>query len=366
MSKRENAAEPKWNEKRQRWEYQVQKDGKRKAFTSTKKGRAGSNEVKRKYNRWLQDDRVSSDPRLRDVWPTYLKDIIARKGEESKTYLDAESAGRTRFLPAYGARKISRITEQDWQELLNDATPLHGSGNLSRKTVMNIRGQITLFCKYLKKSGYIDWKPDTLEIPDKFEYKNDKQILDYNEIKLFMNTKSDSPYVMAFQLMLNYGLRPGEVYGLKWSDVQDSKITIQRSVNNRGEITPGKNKNAQRVEYKTEYARKLLDRAKLIQVRNGKMSEWVFPNQNGNPIYGANANHALKDFCAEINVTPISPYRLRHTFASIAKNALTEAQLKLTLGHSESMDTGIYIHELEQDHIDTGEAINQLFSKILN
>ena len=58
-------------------------------------------------------------------------------------------------------------------------------------------------------------------------------------------------------------------------------------------------------------------------------------------------------------------YRLRHVFASFVKNILTESQIKLTIGHSASLNTDIYIHELNKDHIKTGQAINNLFNLIL-
>ena len=51
--KRTNTA--KWVESAQRWQINVQKDGKRKTFTSTKPGRTGQREANAKADAWLDD-----------------------------------------------------------------------------------------------------------------------------------------------------------------------------------------------------------------------------------------------------------------------------------------------------------------------
>lgn len=73
----------------------------------------------------------------------------------------------------------------------------------------------------------------------------------------------------------------------------------------------------------------------------------------------------LTAYCRKHNLTRVTPYRLRHTFVSLAKTTLTEAQIKMTIGHSEAMDTGIYMHRLDDDHLDTGKALTQMFEDIL-
>lgn len=365
---RANAAEPRWNEKYSRWEYRKQIDGKRRMFTSTKKGRAGANEVKRKFNRALSADSFNSNPNLKSLMPEYLKDVEARKGKNSESYRSANSMLRNHLIPALGSKRISSISEQDLQDIINNLKRVDGrKGELSRKTVMNIKSEIQLLFKYFKKSGYIEWRPDTLEIPNKFEYKKGKKILEISEVRYILKDKTEDVYLFAWQMMLLYGFRPGEVYALKWDDVGESKLTIKRSLNDKNRITQGKNENALRTEYLTNQAKEILSRARLLQVKNGQISEWVFSNSKNNPIDGHTSNTKLQRYCKENHLSIITPYRLRHTFVSLMKNVLTEAQLKLTVGHTDSMDTlGVYGHELEQDHIDTGQVLQSYFNQLLS
>ena len=61
----------------------------------------------------------------------------------------------------------------------------------------------------------------------------------------------------------------------------------------------------------------------------------------------------------------ISPYEMRHTFVSIAKN-LSEGQIKPLIGHSRNMDTfGTYGHEINGELQQTAQEIDHLFAEIL-
>ena len=44
-----------WVDRYHRWQVNVQRDGKRKTFTSTLTGRKGKLEAERKADRWLED-----------------------------------------------------------------------------------------------------------------------------------------------------------------------------------------------------------------------------------------------------------------------------------------------------------------------
>ncbi len=67
---------------------------------------------------------------------------------------------------------------------------------------------------------------------------------------------------MAWQFILLYGFRPGEVYGLRWEDITESQININQAYNDRGQITGGKNKNAIRTECIIPLAEDILARAR--------------------------------------------------------------------------------------------------------
>ena len=76
MGKRTNTA--KWMENQRRWQINVQKDGVRRSFTSSKPGRTGQREANAKADAWLDDGSTDSSYRLSRLYVDYLVDLTAR------------------------------------------------------------------------------------------------------------------------------------------------------------------------------------------------------------------------------------------------------------------------------------------------
>ena len=47
-----------------------------------------------------------------------------------------------------------------------------------------------------------------------------------------------------------------------------------------------------------------------------------------------------------------------HTLGTIAKHNLSERQIKQIYGHSKTMNTDTYIHELDDEHLITVKSLN--------
>ncbi len=359
-----NKAVPKWNEEKQIWELQKQINGKRKYFSSSNK-KGGYQECVRQFNMWLGQGARNKDPRVKDVVPEYLQYVISQYGENSPSYRDAESFTRLRLLPKLKTKKISDLSEQDFQNILNTSKNLKTNKNLSKKSVENIRSEINLFCKYLYKSNLIDWIPQFLEIPNHLEKKG-KNYWQADEALFFIKDDIDESHLLACKLMLLYGFRPGEVYGLQENDIKNDVITINRAINDKNQITKGKNKNARRSELLTDVAKNIISKALEYKKIKNIDSEYIFASNYSNHLKGKNCFKKLKQYCKANNLTEISPYGLRHTFATLSKHHLTERQLKQIYGHSDSMNTDVYVHALNNEELETGQALNNFWNNLLN
>lgn len=64
-----------WIESRNRWQINVQKDGIRKTFTSSKPGKTGQREANAKADRWLDEGIENSKIKVRELAERYLADI---------------------------------------------------------------------------------------------------------------------------------------------------------------------------------------------------------------------------------------------------------------------------------------------------
>ena len=153
------------------------------------------------------------------------------------------------------------------------------------------------------------------------------------------------------------GLRPGELMGLQWPDIQGNTIHVQRAVNVRGEITKGKNQNAVRSFVLSAMARRVLEDQREITGHQDS----VFCITNEQHYY-----KRWKAYCTANGLTKVTPYELRHTFVSVVKT-LPAGEVKGLVGHSLDMDTfGVYGHILTGEAEATAEAVEGTFLKILN
>lgn len=355
MGKRTNTAV--WLDKYNRWQIKVQKDGERKTFTSSTPGRTGQREANAKADAWMDDNISKTSTRMESLIDSYLQTVKLRTSDGN--YRNEESRCRVWITPQIGTLKVANLTEQRLQDIVDIAY----SRGLSKKSLTSLRATIVALIKFCRRCKVTTLYPDDITIP-KGARVGQKKILQPDDIvKLFtINTTVfrkkiiHDDYINAYRLQVLTGLRPGELLGLMWSDIEENTVHVQRSINIDGEVTSGKNENAVRSFDLTDTARLVLDEQRLI---NGK-ALYVFEN-----IMEDGYRKRFKRYCQSNNISYVTPYEMRHTFVSIAKN-LSEGQIKPLLGHSRNMDSfGTYGHELRGERAKTASQLDKLFKDII-
>jgi len=176
-------------------------------------------------------------------------------------------------------------------------------------------------------------------------------------------------YEPLLKLVYLLGLRQGEVYGLKWSDLNEEKreLTIQR------QVVVGKSGKTVKDKLKTKAANRLLvlseNHMEVIAMQReicrklGHDSEFMFINRRGNSIHRGNF---WVDFWAPLLATLKIPQRGLHHFRHTAATDLVDGGAAITevssaLGHSKpgfTMQT--YVHNRIKR---TGTAFGSLSAK---
>ena len=263
------------------------------------------------------------------------------------------------ILPLIGNKRITSLTEQDVQEVVNKA---YAAGK-SKKTLKSLCADMRAFFKYCRLCKLSTFNPEALRIPAGARYKGKQVLQPADLVKLFnidtttynRRTVPDE-YINAYRFQVLTGLRPGEVIGLTWADIHGDTVHICRSVNIKGEQTRGKNENAVRSFTVSALARRVLDAQQAETDSTGS----VFQITNEPHYY-----RRWKVYCAVNGLTPCSLYELRHTFVSVVKT-LPAGEVKGLVGHSEDMDTfGVYAHTLAGDAENTARAVNGVFLRVL-
>lgn len=364
MAKRTNTAV--WLEKYNRWQIKVQKNGIRKTFTSSTPGRNGQRECNRRADEWLEDDIANTKAKISVIFKAWLEELEIRTSNSNVRQYT--SYYNNWINPAIGNVQIGNLNEQHLQDIINKAY----KKGLAKKTLQNIQACMLAFLKYCRKCKYTTMFSENLIIP-KQAPKGERKILQPSHIKiLFTSSKSkyygnivEDFYVNAYRFAVASGLRPGELIGLEWSDIQDDVVYLGRSININDETTRGKNDNAVRPFALTELQKSILDDQRALLKRHKILSKNVFCTIYGTHIKEKHLYDRWIAYQKHNNIPHCSLYEIRHTFISITKT-LPLGLIKPIVGHSQSMDThGTYSHQITGEMQTTAGLIQGIFEKII-
>lgn len=356
---------PIWDEKNQRWVKTAYCSGRKKNFYSKRKGATtAEREITAAINQWKDkmeglsgSSKLSPMARVKDVYQDFKTDIEARTSKAN--WHTVEWRFEAWILPIIGNLSVIDLNDGILQRVINNA---YTKGNLSHKTLRNMRADMAAFLKFCRKNQLTAYHPEDIDIP-RSASKKEKRILQPDELKILFsvdtsiirNQRVHEPYIYAFRLQVLHCLRPGEVGGLKKSDRDGDIVKVQRSINGEGELTRGKNDNAVRAFRLSELGRECWDKQCVLS-----NSEWLFPGYHSDGY-----RKRLRSYCLSNGIAPITPYELRHTSFSVMQ-ALPEGLVKAAGGHSQNMDTfGVYGHEVQGDMALTAQLVQKRFDELL-
>lgn len=343
--------EAKWFDSANRWQIKVQKDGVRRTFFSSIKGTKGKIAAEKQADSWLESGVENENAKCGELLDAYLEHV--RKGTGTSNIKQHENFIKNYIRPAIGSRKIKSLTLNHLQAIIDDA---YAEKHLAKKTLQNLRGCISGFLRFCRLGKYTTLVSMDLQIPRSAKRPH-KNILGAQELQnLFilentvLNSKSQPDWcIHAYRFSVLNGLRPGELIGLRWEDVQGNILHIDRSVNHYKEVTEGKNENSQREIYLQGLAMAELEAQRQQLRQAGIISPWVFPNEHGACFTQSTFRKRWNCYCSVNNIQNITLYELRHTFVSVCDD-MPDGLKKKVVGHSRSMDTdGIYGHRKAGD-----------------
>ncbi len=361
-------AVPIWNDKESRWTLRIQRDGIARKFSSVKPGAAGKREVLRRAREW--EGVAKADVSVLQAWNEFLADSKIRC--RPSAYSSLKRYGEYYIIPKVGKHKLRSMTPIRWQNVINESKPIgrtlksgkkiYRTDSLSKKTYENIRGTITTFCRFCIRSGYEITLPDALYVP-RDAVKIGKGILTIDQIGIVL-AASGPWYANSWKIMLLTGLRPGECYGLRTTDIKDGMLHVKRAIDPQRNITDGKTKNARRSIYLPDIAIPIID-DQMRQI-NKLQTDILFPNLGGELAYSSCTYRSWKRFATAHGID-VPLYSLRHTHATIMESKLSLGDLKAAMGHAESMDTvSTYVHETPEQKLRTAKVVDITFRDLLH
>lgn len=220
---------------------------------------------------------------------------------------------------------------------------------------------------------------------------NEKRVLTREEQKIFLQYAKKTRHYNAFALVLETGLRCGELGALQWSDIDMkkgflyvNKTLIRNSENGELYFGSPKSISSRRKIPLTESAKKLLRDQRKNQIllknkRKNYIAEWdnlIFTTKNGRPLEVSNFKDAIDRIVNNINADRkanvgngkhevfkhLHMHSLRHTFATrCIEKGVQPKILQKMLGHSSIQITmDLYVHTTDEHLIDELEKMNMV------
>lgn len=204
-----------------------------------------------------------------------------------------------------------------------------------------IKTLIRLLGEEVKPLGVVlPLKAATTQIMRSVQVEEAKALTKEQSMLLLEACHGDEIYLPVL-LALHTGMRRGEVFGLKWADVDIFKgeIKVHRSYDG-----PTKNGKSRVVPISLRLEKVLLDK---IPMKADNSSESVVPG-----IF--DPNPGLRGACRKAGIEPINFHALRHTFATLALEAgRSPRKVQQVLGHT-ALSTTLNIYwSVNQEKMDT-------------
>src|ERR687897_1111956 len=270
------------------------------------------------------------------TWLTGIKGTVRQR-----TWERYEQFVRVHLVPAFGGIKLGNLSRAHLKTLHASKT------DLSPTTIRHLHAAIH---KALDEAVADNLIPRNVATNIKLPKMRKKEIhpLNPDQAKAFLEAARGDRYEALYVLAIHYGLRRGELLGLKWSDLQGSTLQGRRTMSETriGRIEEEtKNGKGRRIEL-SEKALDALRNHRRQQVRV-KDSEYIFPSTTGTPTNSSNLMYrSFKPTLKRAGLPQIRFHDLRHTCATIRfMKGQHPKRVQELLGHASiAMTLDIYSH----------------------
>ena len=265
---------------------------------------------------------------------------------------------RNHILPALGEIRVCELKPEHVESMFADLA----ERGLSKNTIILVRSVFSFMLNHAEKRGIIPRNPVRLSIiPASAREPKKRRTLNHEELKRFLAViegEKDEAFWTAAVLL---GLRPGELAGLMWEDV-DLEENVIHVVKARKKTALGyaigtvKTQGSLRVLAMPDRLSEAMRRHR----NNASGEGLVFPSRDGGIQHPGTVQGRLEKLCKLAGIDPpVVPYELRHTAASMLSDAgVPIEELADFMGHTTTaMLEQVYRHRVRKV-IDVAKVFN--------
>jgi len=251
------------------------------------------------------------------------------------------------FLKELSKNHIHDVTKEDIEAFLSKMT----KNGYTPKSISRKLNSTRTFYRFLKVNEYIVDDPSLLVAHPKYQL-GAPRILTPTEYRALRDAARNDPRMFAvIELLLQTGIRIGELASLKLSDIQKDKLHIA-AIEKHGE----------RMVFLNPRAQEAL--SKYLEIRPnppaGGSSEHLFITKSGKPFLIRNIRTAVERYFRLAEIKNAKVNDLRHTFvAHHLKHGVSLVLISKALGHKKISTTERYL-EYIKDRAKENSIFNEL------
>ncbi|WP_315070721.1 site-specific integrase [uncultured Microbacterium sp.] len=257
-----------------------------------------------------------------------------------------------RYLkPNIGARRLKELSVSDFQDTINYLT----RSGVGPRTIQQTRMVLSSALNRALRDELIH--RNVARLVDLPKY-TPKEIHPWTltDAQAFLRAAQRHRWELGFQLLLTYGMRRGEVLGLRWQDIElgEGTIRIRQQIQRiQGELVAGpvKTDAGKRTLPLLPHIRELLSAASAERDESLE-HDLIFTSTTGQPVEPGNFARAFQLLIEKAGLRRITVHQTRHTAATLLKSfGVQSRDVQLILGHSNVSTTEqLYQHGYIDEH----------------
>lgn len=298
-------------------------DGQIKNFYGSSKG-----DAERKFREYLEElaeQKYQQDPAVltfHDLATEYIENSLKVSKRYATGTINKYVGEYERHIKgtSLDETRISEIHPQTIQKFYN-------SLDISQHSMKELNKFMSGFCKWLQLNGYADNFLSAVELPKKKDTSRHGEIIVWEdrEIREIIRSMNHVPapserhrQFFLVHVLLYTGMRISEALGLKYGDIRDGVIHIDRQWY-LGELKPPKWGSSRTVpiHHKLRQALKAHEKWHREEMeKNGYETDFIFTTSTGQLYHSASVRKALRRFYASRGIAYKHPHAYRATFCT--------------------------------------------------
>jgi integrase len=265
------------------------------------------------------------------------------------TWSNHQVSLRRYLLPRFGDSQLADINTEQLQVFFSQLT-------LEPSSVRNVIKTLKAVWESAMAWSYVQHNPFLMLKKPRLHKKESKHFTE-SQVQLILD-HAEEPYRTIYWMMAQTGLRISEVLALKWNDITNGTINVQRSVWRGHFKSP-----------KTEASRRIISISPRLyshlSASGGSGDSLIFVNRGGRPWAAdsllVNRLHPLLD---KLGIPRMGFHAFRHASASVLDRMNAPMKIRQQrLGHTNaSLTLGIYTHSNDDDSRQVAAQFDDVFA----